>query len=165
MTNREGQVERIGFTGHQGLTDRTTVRVGAEINKFLSEHEKIVGFCSLAEGADQLFANALIEHGGQLVAVIPCENYESTFTDSHTLDKYRSYLSAAAKTIQLDYPEPNEDAFWGAGKKVVEQSNTIIAVWDGKNSKGLGGTGDVVKYARELGKRVNIIWPPGSERK
>ena len=46
-----------------------------------------------------------------------------------------------------------------AGKSIVDSCEMLIAIWDGKPARGLGGTGDVVRYARKTGKAVSIVWP------
>jgi hypothetical protein len=35
------------------------------------------------------------------------------------------------------------------------------AVWDGKVTKGKGGTADIVRYARNRGREVVVLWPAG----
>jgi hypothetical protein len=40
-----------------------------------------------------------------------------------------------------------------AGRVVVDRSSVLVAAWDGQPSRGLGGTADVVAYARERGSR------------
>jgi len=40
----------------------------------------------------------------------------------------------------------------------------MFAVWDGKPADGLGGTADVVGYARERAIPVQVFWPAGLER-
>jgi hypothetical protein len=66
--------------------------------------------------------------------------------------------------IKLEFDEPTEEAFWAAGQRVVEESEQLIAVWDGRPAGGLGGTADVVAYAQKLGKNVLVIWPTGARR-
>ncbi|MFJ8953478.1 hypothetical protein ACIRO1_25525 [Streptomyces sp. NPDC102381] len=51
-----------------------------------------------------------------------------------------------------------------AGKEVVDQSDVLLAVWDGKPAGGKGGTADVVAYAQRQGMDVRIIWPLGATR-
>ena len=60
--------------------------------------------------------------------------------------------------------EPSEAAFLAAGRLVVERSDVLAAVWDGKPARGSGGTADVVDYAKELRREVVVIWPEGLER-
>ncbi len=38
-----------------------------------------------------------------------------------------------------------------AGVWMVDRSDRLVAIWDGKPAAGLGGTGDVVAYALERG--------------
>lgn len=51
-----------------------------------------------------------------------------------------------------------------AGRRVVNLSDLLIAVWDGEVAKGKGGTVDIVCYARERGRNVVILWPAGISR-
>ena len=51
-----------------------------------------------------------------------------------------------------------------AGKVVVDRSSVVLAVWDGQPSRGLGGTADVVAYARQRGVTVTVVWPEGASR-
>jgi hypothetical protein len=50
------------------------------------------------------------------------------------------------------------------GRAVVDRSSVLIAVWDGQPSRGLGGTADVVTYARQRGVPITVIWPKGASR-
>ena len=40
----------------------------------------------------------------------------------------------------------------------------LVAVWDGQPARGLGGTADVVAYARQRGVPMEVIWPQGATR-
>jgi hypothetical protein len=152
---------KVGFTGHQGLTADTTIAVRREIVEFLKGKSDLTGLCSLAEGSDQIFAEAVIEVGGSLVAIIPCQGYDETFEDSRS---FKALLAKCDQVIQLPFEEPSEAAFWAAGQRVVNESGEVLAVWDGLPSKGLGGTADVVNLAKTVNKKVRIIWPEGSRR-
>jgi hypothetical protein len=156
--------QRIGFTGHQGLTRDTEQLVGNAIKQSLEGLTRPTGICSLAEGSDQLFARELLAGGGELVVVLPCREYEKTFSDPSALADFRSLLDAAHDVIRLTHVKPSEAAFWDAGKRVVRESSRIIAVWDGQPAAGLGGTADVVAYAREHDKEVEVIWPAHAAR-
>jgi hypothetical protein len=157
------EMVKVGFTGHQGLTAETAKQVRIALNEYLVRHGDVHGFCSLAEGSDQIFAAALLDQSSQLTAVIPCRDYESTFSVD-ALRTYNELKSRAIDVIALDFPDPSEEAFWAAGQRVVQESTEIVAVWDGEPSGGLGGTADVVGYAKRLGKDVHIIWPQGAAR-
>ncbi len=51
-----------------------------------------------------------------------------------------------------------------ASKLMIDHSDELYAVWDGKPARGYGGTADVVAYARAHGTSVHVIWPPGAQR-
>jgi hypothetical protein len=121
------------------------------------------GITSLAIGADQLFAEMILHAGGTLHVIIPSEQYEATF-DTWGRDKYRMLLVQASEVEQLAFYEPTEEAFFAAGKRIVDLCETLLAIWDGQPSRGLGGTADVVHYAQESGHDVGIIWPAGVTR-
>ena len=152
----------VGFTGHQNIP--------AEAIKYVKEHvcselktfdsRTLVGMCSLADGSDQLFAQLILDAGGGLHVVVPSSGYETTF-DAQGLSRYRQLLSRASKTETLNWPEPSEDAFLAAGRLVADRSDVLIAVWDGQEAQGKGGTADIVRYAQQKGKRTIIIWPKG----
>jgi hypothetical protein len=123
-----------------------------------SGRRPLVGVTSLALGADQLFAESVLSADGELEVVVPSEDYETTFR-SHDLLIYRRLLERARSRRILPFDKPSEEAFMAAGHVVVDLSDTLIAVWDGRPSHGLGGTADTVKYARTLGRPVTVIWP------
>ena len=50
------------------------------------------------------------------------------------------------------------------GHTGVDRSSVLVAVWDGQPARGLGGTADVVAYARQRGVPMEVIWPQGATR-
>ncbi len=50
------------------------------------------------------------------------------------------------------------------GRAVADGCDLLLAVWDRKPAAGLGGTADVVAYARKRGTHVQVIWPEGASR-
>lgn len=72
--------------------------------------------------------------------IIPCRGYELSFSDPKDLAKYRKLLALAIDTVQLPYQEPSEEAYWAAGKRIVDMAETLIAVWDGQPAGGRSGT-------------------------
>ena len=155
----------IGCTGHQTLSSRTQHLVVASLAAEIARVEDdLVGLCSLAVGADQIFAHVLLASGGLLHAVIPCRKYGDTFGDEAARQEFELLLSAAYEVIELPFSEPSEEAFMAAGRTVVDRCDLLLAVWDGQPAAGLGGTADVVSHATSRSKSVKIIWPDGSSR-
>jgi hypothetical protein len=50
------------------------------------------------------------------------------------------------------------------GQAVVERSERLVAAWDAKPARGVGGTSDIVSYARKTGVPVVVLWPEGATR-
>lgn len=156
---------KIGITGHQNIPAIALNYVTDGIRRHLVQiEEPLVGIGSLAVGADQLFVTIIGELGGQSHVVIPCERYETTFHTPAEVDRYRALLASATSSEVLSFAAPSEAAFMAAGSRVVELSDIIVAVWDGKPAAGYGGTADVVTYARTSGREVLIVWPDGVGR-
>jgi hypothetical protein len=154
----------IGITGHQTLTAATRVLVREALLAALQDYPQITGISSLADGADQLFAEAVLTSGGDLVAVIPSADYASSFASREARTRFESLRARASSVIELPAREPTEAAFWAAGREVVKRSEILFAVWDGRHASGLGGTADVVSYARALGRDTVVVWPVGARR-
>jgi len=157
--------EVIGFSGHQTLSANTRDLVRAAIMSELSGRQGIVAVTSLAAGGDQIFAECVLTLGRKLKVVIPCNGYETTFSDPADLATYRVLLKASADTTVLPFSHPSEEAYWAAGKRIVDMADLLIAVWDGMPAGGLGGTADIVRYAEEQTKHVVCVWPPGASRR
>jgi hypothetical protein len=155
----------IGITGHQDIPDQALSFIKKGIEKKLNQFdEDLIGLSSLAKGADQIFAEKILKQGSNLYAIIPCKNYDQTFTDQKSLEKFTILFKNAIKVEQLEYDNPSENAFLAAGQRIVELSDILLAVWDGKKVKGKGGTADIVNYAMEKKIKVIIIWPQGVSR-
>jgi len=164
MTRHRGKivfVTVVGVTGHQRIPPEAHEWVASKIRAILRSLElPLTGYSSLAMGADQLFANEIVDAGGDLVAVIPCQDYETTFA-ADDLTRYRAALTRARQVIILDYPTPSREAFRAAGIKVADNSDVMVAVWDGEDSRGMGDTTDAVSYAKQIGKPIVVVWPSG----
>ena len=149
-----------GVTGHQKLGDKETICwVENSLTKEIQKQDIITGLTCLAIGADQLFAQILDSFQIPYIAVVACEKYDETFAKESDRENYYQYLARANETIKLDFPFPSEQAYYDAGKYVVDHSDMLFAVWNGKAARGLGGTGDVVEYAKKKRKKIIHINP------
>lgn len=154
---------RLGFSGHQNLPPEAAALLQEQLQNFVRTNHPVVGVCSLAKGGDQLFARTIIEERGTLEVVIPSRGYESTF-DEEGRHEYERLLELASKKTLLDFDSPSEKAYMDAGKYIVDHCDALLAAWDGRDSRGLGGTADVVAYARLVGLEVLVVWPTGVVR-
>lgn len=149
---------KIGVTGHRQLFDDSWVKEA--ITASLSEvPSSCMGISSLAIGADQLFAEIVLHQGGTLHVVLPFEDYERTFDAGASRDRYFELLRCATSVETLSARENDEESYLAAGQHIVDLADRMIAVWDGEKAAGLGGTGDIVQYARAARKEVLHIDP------
>ena len=151
----------VGLTGHQKLDNpRDWEWVKGEIDRILTSlPSPVIGLSSLAVGADQLFAKAILQHQGSLEVIIPFPEYENTFDEGPDREWYQQLLKAASKINVMRRAGSDEECYFAAGKKVVDGADILVAVWNGKPAAGLGGTGDIVKYARQRQKRTIHLNP------
>lgn len=155
----------VGATGHQNVPDAALAFVEEGIAQVLGRlASDFTGVSSLAAGADQLFAKIVLRMHGRLNVIVPCAKYDKAFVDDATLSLYRHLLEKADAVETLKYAYPSEEAFLEAGRRIVTLSQILVAVWDGQESRGKGGTADIVRYARERGIKTFVVWPPGTAR-
>jgi hypothetical protein len=155
----------IGVTGHQDIPRAARQLVRETVRNIVEALEPPRGLLtSLAAGADQLVAREVLAAGGELHVIIPCAGYAATFGDAAVLQDFQSLVGEATDTEILAFTAPSEEAFWAAGKLVVYRCDVLLAIWDGTPARGLGGTGDVVRYAREQGRETCVIWPDSLRR-
>lgn len=164
---------RLGITGHRGLPAATRTLVDVALRSEIQRHHRgpgdaeasasLVGVSCLADGADELFAQAVLDLGGTLVAVLPARDLRPQLPPDY-LGVFDSLLARALEVVCCDYERPEEEAYMAASARMVNRVDHLLAVWDGKPAQGLGGTADVVAYAREHGVPYTVIWPQGCSR-
>lgn len=145
----------VGITGHQELGNKDCILwLKSEIVKEITYTKYKRGYTCLAKGADQLFADIVLKNKIDLVSIIPCEEYEKTFSDFKSLNDFKFFLNKSSKIIKMPFEMPTEAAFFNASKYLITKIDLLIAIWDGKNAKGLGGTADVVQQAKDQNVRI-----------
>jgi hypothetical protein len=156
---------RIAITGHRQLPTATEQLVDRAIRDQLAacDNANLIGLSSLADGADQLFAQAVLDAGGQLEVIVPAAEYRAGLPESSHA-AYDSLLAHAAKVDRLDHVESTEHAHMDASQAMLDRADRLFAVWDGQPARGYGGTADVVAEARSRGLPVSVIWPDGASR-
>jgi len=119
-----------------------------------------MGYSSAAIGADTLFAEEWLSSGQPWMALLPrAENdFKKDFTEADWA-RTRALLQQASQVKSLSGIKQAERdlAYLECGLLVVEEADVMIAVWDGKPSRGVGGTADIVASARNLSKPLILI--------
>ena len=152
----------VGVTGHTSLTDRSVELVRRQFLDLLRPRAgDLVGLTCLARGADQAFADAVLELGGALEVVIPASDYFTGISDPASRKRCQAYLDAAASSVTMPYETSGPPAWLAASQYLIDRCDLLLAVWDGSPAT---GTADAVAYARERGRSTVLVWPDGAER-
>jgi hypothetical protein len=144
---------KVGITGHQTLTTDESDWLKHELETVIKQMKIEEAYSCLAIGSDQLFASVILANKIPLVAITPCKKYEQTFDEKH-IEFYKSLMRQATYKIQLDFENPSEEAFYEAGKTVANKSEILFAFWNNLPAKGLGGTADIVSFAKKTNKKI-----------
>ena len=177
---------RLGVTGHRALPSPAIPAVEAAVDAFLraveAELRMISGLAAaksiyrvsidgqitpnirvvspLAEGADRIVAAAGAKLGAELYFPLPFAKatYERDF-DSEGLEEFRQVLGKG-NVFELDGdrddPTARVESYQAIGRFVVGCSDILIAIWNGKAARGIGGSTEIVSYAIQSG--VPVWW-------
>lgn len=162
----------IGVTGHRPTrlrdadVDLLRTRVDEALTSILTSFPEaaITVLSPLAEGADQIVARAALARGCRLACALPFtrDDYARDFATASARAEYRALLTLAEHVVELDgsrtTPEERDSAYARVGVYTVDHSDSLLAIWDGQQARGNGGTGQVVDMALNAG--VPVIWIP-----
>jgi hypothetical protein len=152
----------IGITGHRDIIITNQLKKDIK-NFFINFYEKdttITLLSPLADGADRLVAKIFLELKQQnknvnyeLIVPMPFskKRYMEDFTKISKID-FLQYLKFTDKIIEV---ENNHGCnYKSVGIYVADQSDILLALWDGSFNKKSGGTGDIVEYSKNNNKKV-----------
>lgn len=179
---------RIAFTGHRpnklggynwdSLKNmRIMIRLLREITNIIENNkdEKFHFICGGALGVDQMafhICNELKEKYPDKISIelaIPFKDQPIKWFVKNDINRYNYQLSIADKVTYVDELKEYKRTTTPTGRYntyklqirneyMVDNSDLIIAVWDGSN----GGTRNCVNYARKLNKDIIQINPSNS---
>lgn len=152
---------RIGVTGHARLSAETVRLVYDALLDTLRPYAGpgLVGVTCLCPGADQLFAQAIIELGGRYEVVLPAADYRDQITPPASVAAFDQLLEQADAVSCLPFRTSGRKAFKAASDEMLRRSDRLVAIWDGAESARLGDTADVVLSARRQDLPVTVLWP------
>ncbi len=103
----------------------------------------------LAAGADTIASEAARAAGVPLAAAFPMpgEHYRSGFSDKQWARAEDLFESAETRFVLDSGQMADDHAFELIGRLVVAQSDILIAVWDGDDAHGRGGTTQILAEA------------------
>ncbi len=136
----------------------------------ISKYKSITPFAftvvtALAEGADRLVANEIMRTPDSEIEVILPFAKNEYVKDFQTLTSKKEFeelyqISHHHIIIKKDMlkelhekrnvAKDRQKAYEGTGQYIVDHCDMLIAIWDGKPSRGKGGTADIVTYTRKM---------------
>lgn len=175
-----GPVVSVGVTGHRRLPHADMERLADAVAEILeairSAAEVHLGpaptpvacrlVSSLAAGADTLVAEVALSRGFALRCPLPFQRdaYARDVPDGPERDRFFAALARAEMVHELDGIPGDPDGYLAAGRLVIEQSDVLLAVWDGRPERGVGGTGQIVREARRADLPVIVVEPAAPHR-
>ena len=181
MSN-QSSIITLAVTGHRRITDDQRCRIEAQITEIIAtlakENESVRIISCLADGADQLVAKIGLDHGCSLVVVIPFQRTSEVHRRDRTdglasLQAFDKLIAKAEQVIELS-PDYDDDLPWDSEEaavqrnrgyeqtnlRMLDESDLLIAIWDGLPNTRPGSTAQVVEKARKMG--ISVIWvnPP-----
>src|SRR6266542_2868709 len=119
---------RVGVTGHQRLDDESAWPwVKTTLRSVCSEFQRpLIGISSLAEGADQLFAETVLDVGGALEALVPFPEYADRFQSATARSKFAALLARAVRVETLPAAASDEHGYFIAGQKIARDCDVLL---------------------------------------
>lgn len=150
----------VGFSGHRKLPDEAKCREA--IRKVLEDWKArvpgaVYGVSSTAAGGDLLFAETCLELNLPIRVFLPLpkERFREDFDDP-TWSRAERVMASALLVEVTGTGQESTERYYECGIETVQQSQLLIALWDGGPGGGVGGTADIVRFAKEQGRP--IVW-------
>ena len=155
---------RIGVSGHRQLRDEhvVTEMTQAVLNRVLEHAAEVVVVSSIAEGADRLVAELVLARAGatlEIILPLPADDFVDDFESEASRREFWDLLERASiVTVVEQVPdEERAAAYERAGHAVVDTCDVVVALWDGRPSRGRGSTADVIQYALDHDVLVEVV--------
>jgi len=152
----------LAITGHRDMIENDDLK--QEVGDYLDDiivhnpQSEIVLLSPLADGADRFVAKLFLERKhrhSNLKLIVPMphelERYLEDFDEASKIE-FLKFGDEAEKRFSV--PRVSKSAYLDVGRYVVDHADIVLALWDGTFNGKIGGTGDVVNYARSINKEL-----------
>jgi hypothetical protein len=168
----------VGVTGHrldrldEAALEASTPAIDVLMREIVASTRTLIAQCpgiftdeppefrvlsGLAEGSDRHVAGVAMRHGFALHAVLPFHraSYSRDFSSGDSSAAFDTLISKSQRVFEMpgDRGEPDR-AYEMAGLGILAQADLLIAIWDGGEARGPGGTAGVVGTALKRGVPV-----------
>lgn len=160
---------KIGISGKRKINTSDLKTLGKKIENNIrailetNKTSDFIGYTALAIGADTIFAEVVTNVFNmplQVVLPMPLEEYQKDFEEPD-LPKQNSFIEKNSETVIVSeaLPANQEDrneAYFNAGKYIVDNCDEMIFVWDEMKPVGKGGTAEIIGYYGEEKMKVAL---------
>lgn len=137
---------RLMITGHRPQRlNGNEILIKKWINDKIKELQPTECISGMAEGADTIFAEVSLENHIPLAAYLPF-NQELKGKRKDILDR--------ATVVKIVCDEWSKQCYTIRDKAMVDDSDVVLVVWDGKPG---GGTYWTMEYAKKQGREIYIL--------
>jgi len=141
---------KIGVVGHRFLESETTKKFVTNqcmiiLEEAQRKYKDVIALSAIAEGADIIFAETALLLKIVLHTVKPFKKYINDFEKTSSKHRYINLQQKAKKQIELPYINRSEKAYYEAMQWVLNNSDILVAIWDGKEMNTKAGTAAAVK--------------------
>lgn len=156
-------IYKIGVTGHRDLKKACVKhyenKVSELLQKLQNDHNEVIVYSPLADGADRLVVKEAFKLDIPYIVILPMpkRSYVMDF-DVESTKEFNSLLQNSNEVITIaacqsstiedisTYGRKRDMQYEAVGHKIADLSDTLIALWDGKDIGLMGGTGEIVNY-------------------
>jgi multisubunit Na+/H+ antiporter MnhB subunit len=156
----------IAVTGHRDLVPDEVPGIRERVRNLLADlakrypERRLRVMSPLAEGADRLVAREAVALGVELIVPLPMprEAYIKDFQTEESVREFDHLCAAANEILELpvarrnklvdiaDYGPARDLQYAQVGIFLCAHCHILLAIWDGKLTGDLGGTGQVVRF-------------------
>lgn len=166
----------VGVTGHRHLPRQSINIIEHQVR------ERLINACParvlspLADGADQLVARVALDLGLPIDCPLPLplDLYERDFASTENLHALIDTIRQRGGRVEpielleglrledvVHDGEPRNRMYEAVGRYVTDNSDILLAIWDGNVNGKRGGTGETLRYAlgqlKDPPLRVQVI--------
>ncbi len=158
---------RVSVTGHRDLVPGELGRIESAVRALLGElrerafnagYRKFVLQSALAPGADQVVARVALEAGWELQAVLPEDvaAYTGGFEEPNAVEAFHGLRGRARREELVKTPggKGAVGVYVAVGERLLKKADLVVALWDGIDAGGEGGTACVVREALQPRRRI-----------
>ncbi len=138
---------KIAFTGHRYLS---LWQVESYLNKLHEDFPDAIWITGGAVGLDSVAASYAMAHGIRLWLIIPFPIHVMSKYWTHDQRRCLQDCWEYAEKTSVLAPTYDVSIYQRRNERMVDLSDMVAAFWDGSN----GGTGNCVRYAKSVGKRM-----------